>query len=103
MTQPKDKEQLKKEAREVFRKAGLDVEADETSAQVFSELLIIINKTHRSGRESMIEELEKFMWNVDEAIRFVKMGSGKKVAGSFTILEQIIEEHKSSALKKIKL
>ena len=43
--------------------------------------------------QRVIDSYEAFIPQVYEAIRFVKMGSGEKVADSFDLLVRIIAEH----------
>lgn len=43
--------------------------------------------------QRVIDSYEAFIPQVYEAIRFVKMGSGEKVASSFDLLVRIIAEH----------
>jgi hypothetical protein len=51
--------------------------------------------------QKVIDAYEGYIMNVNEAIRFVKMGAGKKMAGNFEILETIIKQHEKEMWQKI--
>jgi len=51
--------------------------------------------------QEIINAYERFIANVYESMRFVKMGSGKKHEGVFNILEPIIKAHEKELWDKI--
>lgn len=48
--------------------------------------------------QAIIDAYENYVWNVNEAVRFVEMGSGSKV---FEILKPILKQHEKDRYKKI--
>ena len=51
--------------------------------------------------QKVIDAYEGFIPQVYEAIRFVKMGSGKKCEGSFDLLVRIVAEHEREMWKNL--
>jgi hypothetical protein len=55
----------------------------------------------KSLDQDIIDAFEKYVWNVEEAVRFVEMGSGKEHTGVFDILKPILEAHKKELYEGI--
>ena len=51
--------------------------------------------------QSIIDAFENYIWNVQEAVKFVEMGSGKKHKEVFDILKPILNTHKKDLYKTI--
>ena len=51
--------------------------------------------------QTIIDAYEQYIWNVQEAVRFVEMGSGTKHKGVFNILKPILKAHEEELYKTI--
>jgi len=52
-------------------------------------------------KQSIINAFENYVWDVEEAVKFVEMGSGKKHKGVFDILKPILKTHKKDLYETI--
>ena len=51
--------------------------------------------------QKIIDAYENYIWNVNEAVRFVKMGFGKPSEHIFTRLEVILKQHEEDLWLKM--
>lgn len=51
--------------------------------------------------QKVIDAYENFMWNVDEAVRFVGIGAGSRMAGNINLLQTLIAQHKKDCFDTI--
>lgn len=51
--------------------------------------------------QKIIDAYEDYIWNVQEAVKFVEIGCGSKHKGVFDILKPILKKHEEQLYQKI--